>query len=70
VTNHHKASADYFVVVNPKGNRRLWRWQIQRRPPTGVRICGEGFETEFEAKHCEPWSHRATTSSSQAIHCD
>jgi hypothetical protein len=21
-------------------------------------------------KHCEPWSHRATTSSSQAIHRD
>src|SRR5215469_5813720 len=29
-------------------------------------MCGEGFETEFEARlageNCEPWSHRATTS--------
>jgi len=50
VTNHHKTSADYFVIVNRKGQRRLWRWQIQRRPPTGVRMYGDGFETEFEAR--------------------
>jgi hypothetical protein len=50
VTNHHKPSADYFVIVNRKGQRRLWRWQIQRRPPTGVRMYGDGFETEFEAR--------------------
>jgi hypothetical protein len=46
----HKPLPDYFVVVTRKGQRRLWQWQIQRRPPTGVRLYGSGFKTEFTAR--------------------
>jgi hypothetical protein len=38
------------VVVTRKGQRRLWQWQIQRRPPTGIRLYGKGFKTEFAAR--------------------
>jgi hypothetical protein len=50
VTAHHKSTADYFVVVTRKGQRRLWQWQIQQRPPTGTRLYGEGFKSEFAAR--------------------
>ena len=50
VTIHYKPTANYFVVVTRKGQRRLWQWQIQQRPPTCKRMSGEGFETEFEAR--------------------
>ena len=67
MTNHHKTSADYFVIVNRKGHRRLWRWQIQRRPPTGVRMCGEGFEIEFEARLAGEKALRALVSQSDNL---
>jgi hypothetical protein len=46
---HHKHLPDYFVVVTRKGQRRVWQWQIQRRPPTGLRLYGSG-KTEFAAR--------------------
>jgi hypothetical protein len=50
VTIHQKPAADYFMIVTRKGQQRLWRWQIQQRPPTGIRIYGEGFKSELAAR--------------------
>jgi hypothetical protein len=44
-----KRSADYFVLVTRK-RRRIWQWQIYRRPLTGIRLSGSGFKTEFAAR--------------------
>jgi hypothetical protein len=64
VTNHHETSADYFLVTTRRGQRRLWQWQIQRRPPMGVRMYGKGFETEFEARLAGEKALRALVSQS------
>jgi len=50
VTIQHKPTADYFMIVTRKGRRRLWQWQIQRRPPIGTRLNGEGFKSEASAR--------------------
>jgi hypothetical protein len=38
------------LVITRKGRRRVWQWQIQRRPPTGNRLHADGFKTDFEAR--------------------
>jgi hypothetical protein len=42
-------SADHFVLVTRK-RRRIWQWQIYRRPLTGIKLYGSGFKTEFAAR--------------------
>ena len=49
VTIQHKPLPDYFVVVTKE--RRVWRWEIQRRPmPLGIKLYEDGFKTEFAAR--------------------
>jgi hypothetical protein len=48
--NIHEPLSNYFVIVTRKGRRRVWQWQIQRRPPSGIRLYGTGFKTEFDAR--------------------
>ena len=44
-------SDDYFVVTKRGGRPGAWAWEIQRRSkPIGVRLNGDGFESEFAAK--------------------
>ena len=44
-------SDDYFVVTKRGGRPGAWAWEIQRRSkPIGVRLDGDGFESEFAAK--------------------
>jgi hypothetical protein len=44
-------SDDYFVVTKRGGRAGAWAWEIQRRSkPIGVRLNGDGFESEFAAK--------------------
>jgi hypothetical protein len=44
-------SDDYFVFTKRRGRPPTWRWEIQRRSrPLGVRLYGDGFKSEFEAK--------------------
>jgi hypothetical protein len=50
LTNHPNPSVAYHLVITRKGRRRVWQWQIQRRPPTGNRMHADGFKTEFEAR--------------------
>jgi hypothetical protein len=64
VTAHHKP-ADYFMVVTRKGQRRLWQWQIQQRPPAGIRLYGDGFKSEFAARLAGLKALRALHSLSQ-----
>jgi hypothetical protein len=50
VTIHSKPMVDYFLIVTRKGQRRLWRWQIQRRPPTGIRLYGDRYKSQSAAR--------------------
>jgi hypothetical protein len=44
-------SDDYFVVTKRERRPGAWAWEIQRRSePIGVRLNGDGFESEFDAK--------------------
>ena len=44
-------SDDYFVVIRRGGRPGAWTWEIQRRSkPIGVRLNGDGFNSEFAAK--------------------
>ncbi len=63
----HKPLRDYFVVVTRKGQRRLWQWQIQRRPPTGPRLYGSGFKTEFAARLAGEKALRGLLSQDRAV---
>ena len=67
MTDRHKTSADYFIIVTRKGQRRLWQWQIQQRPPMGLRMCGEGFETDFEARLAGEKALQALVSQSDPV---
>ena len=43
-------SDDYFVVTKRGGQPGEWAWEIQRRSkPIGVRLNGDGFNSEFAA---------------------
>jgi len=43
-------SDDYFVVTKRGGQQGEWAWEIQRRSkPIGVRLNGDGFNSEFAA---------------------